>query len=464
MKKTLSVMMIAGMLASAAPVIMPVNEVSAATAQNVKASTIDLLVDGLAQKIPTIEVDGVILYSLRDLTKSLNMPFTYDTKTKTYTVTGNGKQVVFKRNAENIDEMELAVPITVYNNRTYLDLEPLVASLGGDVVQNEKAKTTFIATTGLTAGTFTNVKWLSNNQILANNEDVGVMILDTNTRKAIKNLGAVELVSSPNGKQGIYADENGFVFLLDYETGKTTQVSQDESFKAEFKWSTDGSKVYFFQGDKNETISVINLADGKITKLLDDKVEYKTDLVVAVDGSKVLYTAAKQAETKFTDEQKSDVASIITEGTEPQIFSFNLTAKDAKPVAITTTKENKFFTTMLQNGSVLFLAENVDNEDALPTLNLIGTDGKTSTIVQAKQIDAIKVLGSNVYLLVVEGDGASTINKLDPSNGKLEAILNTTEEIADFDVTSDGKQIVVTGTDGTIHVVKSGSLEALTKN
>jgi Tol biopolymer transport system component len=467
MKKTLSVMMITGMLASATPVMMPVNEVSAASTvkQNVKASTLNVVVDGVVKKIPIIELDGVILYSLRDLSASLKMSFTFDAKTKTYTLAANGKKVSFKRDAKYINEVELAAPITVYNNRTYLELGPIINAVGGDVIQNETAKTTFIATKGLTEGIFTNAKWLNQNQILATSEDGSAIILDAATRKVNRNLGMAELVSSPNGKQGIYADENGYLFLLDYETGKTAQVSQDESFKAEFKWSADGSKIYFFQGDKNETISMLTLADGKITKLLDDKVEYKTDLVVSADGSKVLYSAAKQAVTKFTDDKNTDVETIITEGTEPQIFSFDLTAANAKPVAMTTTKENKFYTTLLSDGKILYLAEDVDKEDALPKLNLIAADGKTSTIVQAKQIELIKAVSNNaVYLLIAEENGSSTISKLDVTTGKLETKLNTEEEIFDFDVTNDGEKFVVTSTNGTIYMVQKGSLEALTKN
>jgi WD40 repeat protein len=475
MKRTLSSFIIAGVLVSSVPFIIPMNVVNAAQVSQdtkMKASTQYIFVDGTTQKIASLQVNGNTLYSVKEIARYTQATFTYDTKSKTYTLAGNGQTVTFKRQSTEITsnnaKMELAAPVTIFNNQTYIDLEPLVLALGGDVVKNEVTGTKFIVSKGLVSGSFSNAKWLNGSQILFMSEDENAYVFNVKTKNVIKQFTVLEMVSSPDGKQAVYTDDTGFVYLLDFETGKTTQISSDESFKAEFKWSTDGTKLFFLQGDKNETISSMSVKDGSITKILDDKVEYKSDLVISVDGSKVLYTAAKQAVTKYTDDANSDVETIVTEGTEPQIYSVDATVQGSKPVAISSSKENKFFTTLLPNGNVLYLSVDVEDEEKLPELKMIQSEGQvTSTLVSAMQIESVSMTKKgNVYLLVTEEDESSSIYKLDVSTKKLERKLNTQEAVTGFDISLDEKQMVVmvsTENGEKLTVLKNGSLEALTK-
>lgn len=475
MKRTLSSLIVAGVLVSSVPTIIPMNVVNAAQVSQdtkMKASTQYVFVDGTTQKIASLQVNGNTLYSVKDIARYTQATFTYDAKSKTYTLAGNSQKVTFTRQSTHITsnntKTELAAPVTIFNNQTYIDLEPLVSALGGDIVTNEVTGAKFIVSKGLVSGSFSNAKWLNGSQILFTSEDENAYVFNVKTKKVIKQFPILEMVSSPDGKQAVYTDDTGFVYLLDFETGKTTQISSDESFKAEFKWSADGEKVFFLQGDKNETISSMSVKDGSIMKILDDKVEYKSDLVISADGSKVFYTAAKQAVTKYTDDANSDVETIVTDGTEPQIYSVETNVQGSKPVAISSSKENKFFTTLLPNGDVLYLGVDVEDEEKLPELKLVQSNNQTTTTLVAEmQIESINMTKKgNVYLLVTEEDESSSIYKLDVSTKKLEKKLNTPQAVTGFDISLDEKQIVVmvSTEDGEkLTILKNGSLEALTK-
>lgn len=471
MKKTLASLMIASMVVYAVPTILPLNSASAAVQvqQSTKIVAQSILVDGVTQKITSITVKGKMLYSAKEIAKHLKAKYMLDAKTKTYKLVTDEKTVTFKSNTKyimaNNKKVNLQSQITYLKGHMFIELAPVVTALGGDVLQD--GKTIFIASKGLATGSFTNAQWVSGNQIMVTSEDEKSYLLNVQTKKVDREFSIVEMAVSPDGKKAIYSDENGFVFLLDLKTGKATQISADESFKAEFKWVANGLRVIFFQGDKNEIIASLSIADGKITKILDDKVEYKSDLVISADGSRILYTAAKQAETKYTDKDKTDVDTIITEGTEPQIYFLNTTVEKSVPVAITTSKDNKFFTSLLPNGYVLYLAEDPENEAKLPELRLY--DGqKETTIVSTKQINSVKVsVKGNVYVSVTEENGTSSIYKYTVSTLKLGQAFNTSQEVTGFDVSADEKQVIVTvATDKgeKVLVYKNGKLEAVTKN
>ena len=46
-------------------------------------------------------------------------------------------------------------------------------------------------------------------------EDSRTLLLDIASKKEIHTVNATDLVVSPNGKQAIYSDENGFAYLVD---------------------------------------------------------------------------------------------------------------------------------------------------------------------------------------------------------------------------------------------------------
>ncbi|MFD2444546.1 TolB family protein [Bacillus sp. CGMCC 1.16607] len=323
----------------------------------------------------------------------------------------------------------------------------------------------------LVSGSSYNAKWLDEQHILFTNEKNEISstyLLNVQTKQVKKQFNQSELTISPNGKQAIYSDDKDALFLLDIQSSKSTLLTNDDSFKSDFVWSNDGSKIFFLQGDKGETVSSISVKDGSITKILDDKVEYKSDLRLSTDETKILYLAAKQAETKYTDDKKTDVDTIVTEGTEPQLFEFNLASSKPESVIITSSKENKFFITPLQNGRILYLEVSPEDDGKLPILKLTSPDRKTiNNLVENMEIEGVTVSSNGgIYILVKEKDSSSSIYKVSTS-GSLERKINTKQEITSLEVSKEGKQIVTTiATDNgdKLAIFKDKRLEELTKN
>ena len=102
----------------------------------------------------------------------------------------------------------------------------------------------------LVSGDTFNPQWVNNSTILVTNEteeDSRSLLLNTSyLKKHDFTINATELVVSPNGKQAIYSDENGFVYLVDLVAKKVKALNvKDDSVKLEFVWSKDGQTVYF---------------------------------------------------------------------------------------------------------------------------------------------------------------------------------------------------------------------------
>ena len=62
------------------------------------------------------------------------------------------------------------------------------------------------------------------------------------------------------------------------------------------------------------------MADGTLTKVLEDKVDYKANLSVSTDGTKFYYTVTKPGAVTAPDGKPVDAddVAIDTTGTEPQ--------------------------------------------------------------------------------------------------------------------------------------------------
>ncbi|MGO4376365.1 TolB family protein, partial [Paenibacillus sp. MCAF20] len=138
----------------------------------------------------------------------------------------------------------------------------------------------------------------------------------------LSSAGTSDLVVSPNGQNAAYTDANGAVYVIDLNSKESKQVSTDSSIKNELQWSQDGTALFFLQGDKNSIIAKVNLADGTVSKVLEDKVDYKANLDVSADGTKFAFTVNKQP--KVTADSNVDVAlddvAIDAAGTEAQVY------------------------------------------------------------------------------------------------------------------------------------------------
>lgn len=472
MKRQISSLLIAStVLTGSAFTPVALNEVSAKTIQQQqKVEKATIIVDGKAKAISFTNWNKHKLYSAEQLSKLLSATIKYNEKTKSYVVAKkvNNKTVKaeYKVNVGNVvingKKTKVSVAPKLVEKKLFVEAESFIKALGGDFLGG------FLSTAGLVSGDTFDPQWVNNSTILVGNEneeDSRTFLLNTTTKKAVT-VNGTDLVVSPNGKQAIYADEDGIAILVDLVSKKAKKLNEEENdSKSDFVWSKDGKKAYFIQGDKLQKVGSINIADGVVTTIPSDSLNYKSDLRLSVDGNKLLYTVAKEGVTKNT-EDGSDVESIDMTGTEPQIYVINLTDATPAGVAVTTTTDNKIFPGFLSNGNIVYLSAEVDN-DNLPELKMIDGNNTITTLISNKDIVSSLVTPTGeVMILVAESNGYSVIYKVNPATKKITKIAYTKLKLNSFSISNDGKSIAATtsGVNGdTVVVLKNGSFELLTK-
>ncbi|WP_161487570.1 stalk domain-containing protein [Paenisporosarcina indica] len=430
-----------------------------------------LIVDGNDKKVKTLSINGKQLYSVQDIAKLYSASTTVN-KNNEVLVTKKGKTIKLKLSNKNMVVNNKSVmlkenPIIV-KNVVFADLSDLVKAFDGDILPLTNGY--FISTTGLVDGDTFNPQWVGNDSVLVMNEtetESRSLLLNTSSKKAQFTVNATELKVSPNGKQAIYSDENGYVYLVDLVAKKVNGINlNDDSVKLEFIWSKDSQKVYFLQGDKSEIVSSINVIDGSITKIFEDKLIYKTDLRLSIDGNKLLYVVGKEGTTSLTKGEIPEVDSIDLTDTEQQIYVINLKDAESKAVSVTTTKDNKVFPGFLENGDIVYISADTET-DKLPDVKVINTENVVSTLIPNIDIKNLLITSEGkLMILTRESNGYSVIYKWDTVTKKLNKIAQTKLELTSFSVSNDGKTIVATtsGKDGEILVLlKNGKIETLTK-
>lgn len=477
MKRQISSLVIAStILAGSTFTPIALNEVSAkAVQQQQKVEKETINVDGKAKSISFTKWNKHKLYSIEQLSKLMAATYKYNSKTKTYVVSKRVDKKVqkleYKVNSGtaviNGKKTKVGLAPRLVGKALFVDANSFVSTLGGDILPLQKGS--FLSTEGLVNGDTFNPQWVNNSTILATNEngeDSRTLLVNIHSKKEVSSINASELVVSPNGKQAIYSDENGFAYLVDVMSKKSIKLnSEDDSVKSEFVWSKDGQQVYFLQGDKSEKIGAINVGDGSVKTIFEDKLNYKSDLHLSANGKKLLYIAGKEGSTTFTEGDNPEVVNIDTTGTEPQIYVVNLNEATPAAVAVTATTDNKLFPGFLSNGDIVYLSAEVDN-DNLPELKVIKEDKTVKTVVSNKDIlSSVVTADGDVFILVAE-KGSSVIYKVDTATKKLSKVAQTKLKLHSFSVSNDGKSIAATtsGVNGdAVLVLKNGVFEVITK-
>jgi Tol biopolymer transport system component len=181
---------------------------------------------------------------------------------------------------------------------------------------------------------------------------------------------ATELVMSPDGKQFVYVNDNGDLFLVDSATKVESKISTDTEPKMELQFSDNGSKLYYLLGDKIDRVAAVNLADRKQSIVVDDKVSYKSDLQISKDETKALYAVSKSGKV----DEVAEAYTVDSKGTEPQYNLADLKTAAAKPVQLTSTPDNKIYGSFLLDNRMVFVSASSD-DTGMP-LKQISADGK----------------------------------------------------------------------------------------
>ncbi|MED3561616.1 stalk domain-containing protein [Bacillus xiapuensis] len=419
-----------------------------------KFGSAKLNIDGQSKAIKTFTMGGKQLFSAADIAKLFSASVK-ESKNKLY-VSRSGKVVQIGGN-----------PIKV-KGKVYADLNQLVKALGGDILTNQNGK--FIST-GLISGDTSNPQWIDNSTLLVTNEnsdsDVASYIVNIHSKKSSNKINSSEVTVSPNGKQAIYSDESGFVYLVDLQTNKVTTLNNtDDAPKLGFVWSKDGGTVYCISGDKSNNIDAIKISDGSITSVYSDSLNAKSDLKISQDGKKLIYTVGKEGTTVYTDDDKTDVSDIDLTGTESQLYVVNLSNAEVQATALTSTPDNKLFSTFMKNGNIIYTSYTTD-DDTLPVLNMINSQNIITPLVTNKDIlSTVVTVQGKVLFIAEEDNGYRSIYEVNPNTRKLTRIVQTKLNISALSVSPDGKSIAVSVSgdhgDRTM-ILKNGQFEILTK-
>lgn len=256
------------------------------------------------------------------------------------------------------------------------------------------------------SGTVNQPNWFGNEQLLVKSEtetgfDYYQLGLHGESKLLLQaSANATEVAEHPLGMQLAYVNDNGELYLQDLQTQTVKKISIDNEPKMELQFSKDGNKLYFLMGEKIDQLAMIDLASGKQTILLADKVAYKSDLQVSEDGTKALYAVTKAG----TVNDKDESYTVDAKGTEPQLNVVDLTAASPKPLQVTSSLDNKVFPRFTQNNQIVYVSAYAD-KDGMPLMQLSADGRSQKTLVNHLEVSQVLVLTDGTLLVV--GENAS---------------------------------------------------------
>jgi Tol biopolymer transport system component len=332
---------------------------------------------------------------------------------------------------------------------------------------------------------YVNPRWIDAENLLVTyvtNKGEKDYIFNTKSKSKTPLLGEdvneADAVISPDAKKVAYADENNEVYVADLESKQTTKVSGDDhAIKSELQWAPAGDKLYYLEGDKTNVVAELTISTGKIKKIVNDNVNYKSNLRVSNDGVKFLYTVTPEGKitADSISEETADKAAdanikVDTAGTETQLYVYY--NGSSKPEQIAKTKDNKSFADMLPDRTVVYVSTDVENEEKLPVIKVITNNGKdTKDLVSDLGIMQSLVTGDGrLVVLAVDQSGKKAIYEINASTGEKKKLYDADDSVNQLFYSSNGKHLAVsmTGDEGDkvgvlIPGYNSYSLDDITK-
>ncbi|SEM61390.1 stalk domain-containing protein [Paenibacillus sp. OV219] len=464
MKKTLMISALAAALSTTATGV-----VSAATANQVTsaAATLNVMVNDSAVQVRSIQAQDAAFASLRDLGTAVGAIFVVNVKAGvTAYFQGHAIELHAGSNEALVDgeAVTLAQAVQNVSGSYYISSEDFLSTFGLDGNVDDAGTLSIDVVQKVHADA---ANWIDASHLLVSEmTETGRndYIVDAQTaayQLVLSSESASNLTVSPNGALAVYTNEDGIVNVIDLKSSSfaSKTVSTDNSIKPELVWAADSSAIYFLQGDKGSVIAKMNLADGAITKVLEDKVDYKSNLAVSKDGTKFFYTITKPG-TVTADATKpvdADDVAIDSTGTEPQVFSFDATVKDGKPVQVTSQTDDKVFVGATTDGSKAVYISSVDNKPS--ALVAVAADKTLTTLIGDQDVLAATIAGDTVYALVDSGD-ASTLIKVDALTDVKETVRKVDSDASEV-IAAPGTPIAIV-IDGNVNVVNGDTFKKVT--
>ncbi|QOS82344.1 PD40 domain-containing protein [Paenibacillus sp. JNUCC31] len=442
---------------SAAPAVKP-----AANAAQVQNSM--LTINGNSVVVRSIVKHGETLVSLRDVIKAIGAQAEVHSGTTviklndhSVTLQNNSKQIVVDDVKVNLNQ-----PVTIIGGTSYIALRPLVTSVGGTIVM--RGGQLEVSTVALIDGVENPRFAGADKLIVSKSDDNGRTDYLVNTTSGQYDLllttdGGSDLVVSPSGEQAAYTNAEGAVYVIDLKTKASKLITSDNSIKPELVWSADGNAVYFLQGDKGSVIAKLNLVDGAITKLVEDKVDYKENLNVSADGQKFIYTVTTLGKvTSDATNVDEDNVSIDFSENQQQIFSYNTGDTKPEAVKLTTSTDDKIFVWSADGQKAYYVS--VPSEDGKASLLSVDSSQKSTPLYAEYDVEQAILSGGILYVLAAQDDSNSVILSIDPVSGKQTKLYTVSSDVSSFAVA--GSQVAVIENDRVL-VQTGSSWRAVTK-
>ncbi|KAA8782941.1 hypothetical protein EC604_03655 [Paenibacillus amylolyticus] len=444
---------------SAAPAAKPAASTSVA---QVKNST--FTINGNSVMVRSIVKNGETLVAVRDVIQAIgaqaevaNGATVIQWNGHTVSLQNKSKQLVVDGTKVNLNQ-----PVTIIGGVSYVALRPLVSGVGGTVgLKNGQLE---VSTIALIEGA-ENPRFAGANElIVSKNDDEGRSdyLVNTATGKyelLLTNEGGSDLVVSPSGNQAAYTNAEGAVYVIDLKTKASKLITKDTSIKPELVWSADESSIYFLQGDKGSVIANLNLADGSIKKLVEDKVDYKENLNVSLSGKRFIYTVTTlgkvTADSTNVDEDNVD---IDFSANQQQLFSYNNGSDKPAALKLTTSTDDKVFIYSADGQKAYYVS--VPSEDGNAALMSVDASQKPVTVYNEHDVEQAVLSGGNLYLLAAQDDKNSVILSIDTLTGQQSKLYTVSSDVSSIVV--KGSQLAVVE-NGRVLVQADGSWKAVTK-
>jgi hypothetical protein len=454
--------------------VVSVGTVSAATTAQTFV-TASLSFNGSNADLRTVEVNKVKLVALRDLTDALGASLesdngtitlrlqnTVELKEKTTTYTVNGATMVYT-----------TAPVNV-GGTLFVELDTTVDGLGGSIEANASGATSY-RSFKLLEGDFSTPYWISGNKIIAVKDGDTKSIYKVNPADSSYELysdneDALSMVVSPDGNYGVYTNTDAQLKLIKLNPGVITTLSSDKTLKTDLTWSADSKKIYFAQGDNQEKLSYIDVATGVITKVSsDDTVQFKSDLHLSADGTKLLYnlnvtgTADVKAPTSADDLAASeDSLTVDFSKAGAQLLMLDLATAAAKPVKLTDGKSNTYDSTVLNDGSAVYVNVDPADEASKGSLKLVSPAGVIKDLVTDLDVTSSVATASGSFIITGLNAAGKTVVATVTADGKKTDLVTSDADVEGISSSTDGSSIFAT-IGGKLVVIKNGSISYLTK-
>lgn len=452
---------------TAALSVSMVGAVSAAkTTQTVQTKQSTLTINDSLASIRTVTLNGIAYLSLRDLGNAVGVYFEVDGKgvdayfhDREIKLKGLSKEIIVDGEAH-----ELGYAVEIVNNMYYITLNDFISAINAEPVVDGSGNAAF--STVQKVQDPSRVIWLNPGSLLASViEEEGRFdyIVDAKTgqySELLRTTDASDLVVAPDGQKAAYSVESGAVYVIDLASKQSKAVTYDGSIKPELVWSADSSAIYFLQGDKGSVIAKLNIADGTISKVLEDKVDYKANLSVSADGSQFYYTVIKPGAVTADASKpvdQDDVAIDLT-GTEPQVYRFDASVKDAKPEKLTTTTDDKVFVGAAADGGKAFYVSAEDNKPA--SLVSVAKDKAIAKLIDDKDVLQAVMAGSKIYVLA-DGGSREIIYEIDAATGQKQELSSVPNSVSEL-IVAAGSPIAIVS-DGQVSVNLNGQWKKVTQ-